>query len=325
MSERVLITGGSGFIGTNMVEHCRAHGAAVESWDIRPPQKADHAALWRPVDVGDGAAVAQALRRFAPTHVVHLAARTDLAGRNPSEYDVNVSGTENVLAAIERGAGVRHAVLASSRLVCRLGYEPADDDDFAPDTAYGESKARMEGMIRESRLSLPWTIARPTSIWGPWFGTPYRDFFLSVARSRYLHPRGVVVRKSFGYVGNTVHQLRELGLAQTEQVADRTFYVADYEPLDVLEFANAIRAALGRSRVPSVPLGILRGVAAAGDVAARIGVREPLLTSFRLRNLVTPMVYDTGPLREVVGPLLPHTVGAGIDVSLGWLRKQRLL
>jgi hypothetical protein len=61
-------------------------------------------------------------------------------------------------------------------------------------------------------------MVRPTSIWGPWFEIPYRTFFDATARGRYLHPRGRKVRKSFGYVGNTVYQLDRLMFAEGPKV-----------------------------------------------------------------------------------------------------------
>ncbi len=321
---RVLVTGGSGFIGTNLIDLLLGRGAVLESWDVVPPRKAEHARVWRMVDVMHARGVQRALSGFEPTHVIHLAARTDLRGTTAGDYEVNVAGTANLLASADVSPTVERLLVASSRLVCRLGYEPAADDDYAPDTHYGVSKVEMEELVRSAGLSKTWTIVRPTSIWGPWFGTPYRDFFLAVANGRYLHPRGVSIPKSFGFVGNTAHQLRGLCRATSDLVDRRTFYLADYEPIDVLDFATQIQRALMRPRVRSVPMGVLRVGALLGDGLLRCGVHEPPLTRFRLKNLLIPMVYDIRPLEEVVGSV-PYTVSAGIDLSLEWLRERRLL
>jgi nucleoside-diphosphate-sugar epimerase len=307
-----------------VVELLLAREAVVESWDVVPPPKAEHAPVWRMVDVMDTDEVHQALSAFAPTHVIHLAARTDLRGTTVEDYEVNIAGTANLLASADASPTVERVLVASTRLVCRLGYEPAADDDYAPDTPYGASKAKMEDLVRGAGLSKTWTIVRPTSIWGPWFGTPYRDFFLAVASGRYLHPKGVSIPKSFGFVGNTAHQLYGLCRAASDLVDKRTFYAADYEPIDVLDFATQIQRALMRRRVRSVPVGVLRIGALLGDGLLRCGMREPPLTRFRLKNLLTPMVYDLSPLREVVGPV-PYSVGSGIDLSLEWLRERRLV
>ena len=182
---------------------------------------------------------------------------------------------------------VARTVVASSRLVCRLGYEPRSDEDYCPTTAYGASKVETERIVRAT-TDLPWVLVRPTSIWGPWFGVPYRDFFLNVARGRYVHPAGRRIEKSFGYVGNTTWQLHRLMTAHPADVLGRTFYLGDDPPIEVLDLARRISATLGRRAPRTVPLPLLRSAAIAGDVAERAGVRAPL-TSFRLDNLLTPV------------------------------------
>jgi nucleoside-diphosphate-sugar epimerase len=321
---RVLVTGGSGFIGTNAIDLFLSRGHTVESWDISPPRKAQHTPLWRRVDIRATSEVGESLRTFSPTHVVHLAARTDLKGLSLAAYDVNVRGTANVLAGAESSPTVTRLLIASSRLVCRLGYQPVADDDYQPDTYYGESKVAMERLVRETSVSASWAIVRPTSIWGPWFGTPYRDFFTAIAAGRYLHPKGAAIPKSFGFVGNVAHQLYNLCTTEPARVDRRMFYLADYEAIDVLEFATEIQHALRARRVRSVPTGVLRFGALVGDALLRAGVEEPPLTRFRLKNLLTPMVYDLEPLRRVVGST-PYTVKEGIDLSVAWLKEERLV
>jgi hypothetical protein len=163
-------------------------------------------------------------------------------------------------------------------------------------------------------------VTRPTSIWGPWFKEPYRDFFLTVAKGRYRHPGKATIRKSFGYVENTVAQLLALLDAPSDAIQGRVFYLADYEPLDVLEWAGEIRSATGaRSPIKTVPLGALRGAARTGDVLKRLGWVNVPLTSFRLDNLLTEMIYDMSPMQEIA-PKLPVPASEGVRRTVAWLR-----
>ena len=214
---RLLVTGGSGFIGTNVVDAFLRDGHVVLNADTTPPRTAALLSTWHEVDILDPVALQNAFTSFRPDLVIHLAAKTVLNERTDLEhYAANIQGVQNVIEAVQASGGVERTFFASSRLVFRLGHIPKDDLDYNPSTLYGLSKVRGEQLVRAAGPSLgTWTIVRPTGIWGPWFGVPYRDFFRSIERGRYVHPRGRDARKSYGYVENTVHQLQRLGGRQS--------------------------------------------------------------------------------------------------------------
>lgn len=323
MQRRILVTGGSGFIGTNVLAHYLAQGVPVANLDIRPPRNAAQAAVWQPCDILDRSVLEHAFQAFRPTHVLHLAARTDLDGVNVlGDYAANVAGVEHVLDVVSDRPTIRRTVYASSRMVCDIAHQPTGDDDFCPNTVYGESKVAGERLVRaraDQRAS-PWVIVRPASIWGPWFDVPYRDFFTAIARGRYVHPGRTQVRKSFGYVGNTVHQLDRMLTADAAAVAGRTFYLADWPPLIVEEWARDIQQALRAKPIRRAPMPLLRGVAVAGDLLESAGRRKAPLTTFRLNNLMTTMVYDSAALEAVVGDL-PFTRQQGVAETVAWMRR----
>jgi nucleoside-diphosphate-sugar epimerase len=314
---RVLITGGSGFIGTNLVAHLHARGDSVASLDTVQPRNPDHARLWRKVSVLDRDDLRRSVAEFDPELVYHLAARADLDGRGVGDYEVNTRGVVNLIDALGGARNLRFVVFASSMLVCRPGYMPRDETDYCPSTYYGESKVESEKLVRQLATGFPWIIVRPTSIWGPWFEAPYRDFFEAVRRGMYVHPRSRRIRRSYGFVLNTVSQLERLGSGR--ELAGRTVYLADYEPVELWEWSQAIQRQLGARRVREVPLWILRVAARCGDAAKRLGYRKPPMTSFRLNNLLTDMIHDTRPLRAACGDM-PYTMEEGVRITCEWLR-----
>jgi nucleoside-diphosphate-sugar epimerase len=321
MMKRVVVTGGSGFIGTNLVEHFVARGDTVLNLDVRSPRNQTHRKYWKNVDLLDVANLNRELNEFRPELILHMGARTDLDGLSDSDYADNTVGVENLLTAIERTKSLRKIIFASSRLVCGIGYQPKDETDYCPSTAYGESKVIGERLVRDasSRIPCPWLIVRPTSIWGPWFDVPYKTFFLSIAKGQYVHPGAGQILKSFGFVGNTVYELQRLADAPGESVHRKTLYLADYPPVDVAQMANSIQRALGAQPIKTVNRAILRPAAWLGDALKAFGWRNPPLTSFRLNNLLTPMVHDLEPLRAIVGEL-PYTMETGVAMTVDWLR-----
>lgn len=318
---KILVTGGSGFIGTNLIEHFLANGDEVLSIDNCLPRNLDHVNHWRSTDLLNAPDLRNVVHSFQPHVVLHMGARTDLDGASVDDYSANTIGVNNLISALANVESLQRVIFASSRLVCRIGYEPSSEFDYCPSTPYGESKVIGEKMVRAAaaRLPCPWLIVRPTSIWGPWFDVPYKTFFLTVARGRYVHPGSGRIFKSFGFVGNTIHQLQQLLNAPADSVSGKTMYLADYPPIDVAVMANAIQQSLGVTPIKTVSVGLLRPAARLGDCFKALGWRNPPLTSFRLDNLLTPMVHDLEPLRAIVGEL-PYSMEDGVRITADWLK-----
>lgn len=255
--------------------------------------------------------------------MLHFAARAVLEEHKGLEhFDTNITGVRNIIDAVRATGGVRRTIFASTRLVFDLGYEPRHETDYSASTLYGVSKARGEDIVRAASDDLDvWTIVRPTGIWGPWFGEPYRSFFEMVERGMYVNPSSRAVHKGYGYVGNSVHQLHRLLEAPKELVHEKTFWLADYQPVVVAEWASQIAEAFGSRPIRRVPYAALRVAAAAGDALARIGVRFPM-TSFRLNNLTTDMTFDMSGTEAVAGPL-PFSLDQGTVLTIDWLRSHR--
>lgn len=314
---RVLITGGSGFIGTNAVAHF-ASRHEVLNLDIAAPMNPAHASHWREVDLLDAAALTAAVAGFDPHIVLHLAARTDLDGRTLDDYAANTTGVSNLLDALAGAPSLRQVIFASSMLVCRVGHRPASDLDFCPANPYGESKVRGELLVRERPPAVPWTLVRPTSIWGPWFREPYRNFFDYVLKGRYFHIGATRVCKTYGYVGNAIHQLQAMLDAPTADIHGRVFYLGDSSEYDIHEWADAIARRQGL-RIPQVPLPLVRAGAWLGDLLKAVGLRFPM-TSFRLKNMTTENRLDLRPTLALA-PSLPYDRDRSIDLTLDWLRQ----
>lgn len=199
--------------------------------------------------------------------------------------------------------------------------QPESELDYSPPNAYGRSKVVGEQLVRRARMNASWTILRPTSIWGPWFGTPYRDFFVAVAAGRYVQPSGPPICKSFGYVGTTVRQLLGLFAAPDRLVAGQTYYLADSAPLSVQALADEIRGQLGLPPVRTVSRSMLRFAALGGDLLQRSSlVANAPLTSFRFSNLITPMVVDISALDKATG-VEPEPLPVSVSATLAYLRE----
>lgn len=314
---RILVTGGSGFIGTNLVESLQKSGHQVLNIDIASPRNPNHATVWKKIDILDAEEYFAVVSGFDPEYVVHLAARTDLhEEKNIGGYAANIDGVRNTVRMINQLPGVKRTIYASSRMVCRIDYVPSDFFDYCPPNLYGESKMLGEKIVREEARH-DYVIVRPTSIWGPYFQIPYRTFFDTVRNGLFFIPARHNPKKSFGFVLNTVYQLEKMLFAPSGTL-EQHYYLTDYPPLELKDWANMVSEAFGKKSVPEIPMGLLKAVALAGDVLQKTIWQNPPLTSFRLNNLITNMVYDTSTLENLCGKL-PYTLQQGVDITTQWM------
>ncbi len=178
-SPRVLVTGGSGFIGQHLVAHLRSEGVEVVVAD-----KVPHPDPTVPCVGGDLCDPAVVERAVGPgTEVVyHLAAMTSVLGsvQRPQEvYETNVAMTAALLERA-RAVGVSHFVLASTNAVVGGGLNGADPATTAisettplrPLTPYGGTKAAGEMLASAyaGAYGMGTCAVRLTNIYGPGMG-----------------------------------------------------------------------------------------------------------------------------------------------------------
>jgi GlcNAc-P-P-Und epimerase len=317
---RLLVTGGSGFIGTNFIlEAQRRNGAEILNLDIGPPKMESHFPLHRQCDLLDRKALGRCFDEFQPTHVLHLAGRTDCYGTAVDDYAANHIGTRNLTAAIKRTPSVKNAVFTSSQYVVGPGALPQHDQDFRPHTVYGQSKVLSEKAVREANLACTWAIIRPTNIWGRWHPRYPSEFWRVLKQGRYFHPGGRRVTRCYGYVGNVVDQALTLLADEDGTYHGNVFYLGD-PPIDLFEWTNTFSMELTGRPVRVVPRPALKALAKVGDVVVRSGGRFPIFSS-RFRSMTEDYVTPMEPTFEALGPA-PISMHQGVRETVSWLRSE---
>jgi nucleoside-diphosphate-sugar epimerase len=317
LSMKVFVTGSSGFIGQALVRRLQAEGFEVAGLDKGPGATTAYVC-----DILDAARLNQAVQESLPDALVHLAARIDLDEKTDlAGYTANIEGVQNVMAAVRLTPSIRRTIWTSSQLVCRVGYVPRNDTDYTADTLYGQSKVRTEQIVRQQDgAGREWCLVRPTTVWGPGMSAHYQRFLRMIERGYYFHVGSEPLWKSYSYIENIAFQYLRLLEAPTELIHRKTFYLADYEPIDLLAWSDAFQRAFQSRPIPHVPLSIARVLAGCGDVANAVGLRKFPFNSFRLNNVLTQYQFDLKPTEAVCGPL-PYNMAQGVEETVAWLRK----
>jgi GlcNAc-P-P-Und epimerase len=316
--KRILITGGSGFIGINLINSFISSGNyQILNLDLKAPLNQSQVSLWRYCDILNYDALNLAFKEFIPDVIIHLAARTDISGSRLEDYSVNTIGVANVVKAINNSPSVDKVIFASSMLVCSVGYQPKDVLDYDPPNAYGASKVRGEMIVRTQMQKNIWTIVRPTSIWGPWFDAPYKTFFNFIKTGKYFHISGnEKILKTYGYVENTCFQILSIIAAKDKDVVGKTFYLGDYSYYIIKDWADEIAGLVGQ-RLMTMPIFACFLLAKIGDLLQLLHIRFPM-TSFRLKNLSTENKVDLSTIKSITSDL-PYDRNAATKRTLQWL------
>lgn len=270
---RVLVTGGSGFVGANLVTELLARGHDVRSFDRVASQLPDHPRLQTVVgDITNSDDVERAIGAGADTvdTVIHTAAIIDLMGGasvadeyRRRSFAVNVGGTENLVHAA-RAAGVKRFVYTASNSVVMGGQVITNGDETLPYTdrfndLYTETKVIAEKFVlAQNGVDGMLTCSiRPSGIWGRGDQTMFRKVFENVLAGNVKVLVGSKHSKlDNSYVHNLIHGFILAGehLVPGGSAPGQAYFVNDGEPVNMFEFSRPIVEACGEKlpkfRVP---------------------------------------------------------------------------
>jgi dihydroflavonol-4-reductase len=288
VSERVLLTGGTGLVGGSIARALVAAGRTVRAL-VRAPARA-RAVLPAGVELVEGDVTdAASLRRAAADCAVvyHAAGLPEQWLADPSVFQrVNVQGTANAIEAA-LAAGVRRFVYSSTIDVFAAApgaeYDESVIDPHPKGTAYERSKQDADRLVVQALdRGLPAVFVHPSAVYGPApAASPgLNDFIARIVRGEIpmLLPGGMPVVYAPDLAAG--HLLAETKAA----VGARYIFSESYHSL--VDIARAVVAAAGRGRVPRVmPLGVARAVSRAGERLAALIRRPPLIPAGQLHFL----------------------------------------
>jgi nucleoside-diphosphate-sugar epimerase len=314
---KIVITGGSGFIGTNIISKLVSMDVKIINLDIVRPRNCDHDAFYEECDITDYGTLEYALDSFRPDAIIHLAARTDLLGTSLDSYDANILGVDNLCRYTSNSDSIRSIIFSSSMLVCKAGFVPRNNFEYCPTTIYGESKVEGEKIVKKYSSKLPpFAIIRPTSIWGPWFSAPYKDFFDMVLNGSFFSLGDKCCNKTYGFVGNSVNQILSL-LDNISDNINTVFYIGDSPCINISNWADLIASKAGVKKPMKLPFFIFKYAAVVGDILKLFNVNFPF-SSFRLNNMTTDNVFLDLPITRI-NEFSEIDVEQGVDETLSYI------
>lgn len=259
---RTLITGGCGFVGSNLVRAMVARNrhdqlAVLDNETMGSPRDLPDVALdYHKGDICDPAAVARAVAGCDT--VIHLAANTRVIEsiEDPTlNFEVNVRGTFNILMAA-RDAGVKRVVMASTGGAILGDVEPPVHEGMVPQPAapYGASKLAAEGYgyAFAGSYGMQVTALRFSNVYGPRSyrkGSAVAHFFKQILDGQPItvYGDGGQVR-DFVFVADLCQGIMQAIDAEVSGV----FQLGSGKPTTINELLGAMKQVVGADRWPEV-------------------------------------------------------------------------
>jgi len=285
---RFLVTGGTGFIGSHVVELILARG-----WEAVCPVR-NRATLRNLEGLSAVTVSADRLEQEIEgnpelDYVIHVAGATRALDYD-GYYEANVEMTRRLLELLAGSRArdtLKRFVLVSSQTA--TGPSPDDgtcrseSDPLCPVSNYGRSKAEAEAVVRSFRDLLPITIIRPPTVFGP------RDVdVLGVFKCVRFRLAPCIAGRdrlvSIVYVEDLVEGI--LAAALSPAAVGETYFLANPEPVVWREFGLLVAKVMGYRALPlKIPLSAMKVTAWAGDLIGRITGSAQLFRSEKVEEM----------------------------------------
>lgn len=334
---RVLVTGGTGFLGRHLVWRLLGAGhqvvftgrnvAAAETV-LRHAPSSGATAEFAPIEHGEvGAERALHEATCAVDALVHCAALSSPWGSRRAFERANVEATREVLAVCKSRA-IEHVVHISTPGLYfdfrdRLNIRE-DEPLPAPANFYAATKAAAEVLVRQAAHLRSAVILRPRAIFGPHDNTLLPRLLRVARRGSLPLMRGGRAQLDLTYVDNVVDAI-ELALAQAKgHPRGATFNISNGEPMQIGELFQVLAATFGLpTRLRQVPYSVV-------DVAARAMERlawlrpgwEPPLTRYSAGLLAFSQTLDLTRARRHLGYVPRVPLREGLVRTAEWFREQ---
>jgi len=323
-----LVTGASGYIGSNLVQKMSERGMKTRAL-VRKSSNTQRLSELKNTeicygDVTDISSLERAVRGC--DEVFHLAACVEDWGGYQKFHEINYSGTKNILQASIK-AKVKKFIYISSIGVLDLSGRGVirEEHPYGHFSGYYlRSKARAEKLIKKSRNIISTLIIRAPAVYGP------KDFLFTWKATRLARKNLLfVIDRGKGifpyiYIENLIDAI--LLASQKEEAMGEIFNLADGTNTTAWEFFNHFNHLVGKGNIRiSLPYPVAWNMALLLDIFNKLTGKPPLLSWTALEFLTLKCRFDISKTREKLGYEPSVSLEKGMErVKLWWEEERKI-
>ncbi len=310
----ILITGGTGFLGTCLTKKLLREGHRVIVYSRHKSESIKKIGAEQITgDINDKDKLNRALKNIDA--VYHLAANLDES--NPKMYKQNIETTKNVISACKKNK-IKHLLFTSSIGVLGYTKTPATEDmPYNPTTRYEKSKAECEKLIKTS--GLPYTIARITIIYGP---------------NKFWNQIFMAAKKGYPVIGNGSNNWHlvyiedacsALTLMLKDKAKNQTYHIADNKAHTYLETYKIISETIGAKEPKKhIPIALIKTMALFHETKCKILKQKPNVTKMRssIDRLIRNRTVSIKKAKKELGYNPKYDLKTGMKKTYKSLQKQ---
>jgi nucleoside-diphosphate-sugar epimerase len=322
--QKVLVTGGTGLVGSHLVELLIRHGYQVSCLVRDPGRLRWLTGLNVTLVHGDCSSPASLGPAVRDASIIFHAAGLTKARRAKEYYEVNHLGTRHLLDACARfGRDIKKFILVSS--LAAAGPSPegrplTDSDRPNPVSDYGRSKQLAEEETLQYRDRIPVVIMRPSAVYGPRDADMF-ELFRWASRGLWVELAGGDRFINPCFVLDLATAL--LGAAQKPTRSGNIYFVAEDRAYSWSEFKDVLVSTGGvKARTISLPYWAAYLVALASEAGGLLSSKPALTNRQKIHEAVQKYwLCDLSNIRKDLGFVAEYPLTRGLAITWKWYRE----
>jgi nucleoside-diphosphate-sugar epimerase len=330
---KLLITGGTGFLGRHLVWRAARDGAEVvfTGRNARAAaivmQHAPASVQWQALSHGEPTAEPTLVKAARDADaIVHCAALSSPWGRYDEFHRANVTSTAEVIAACHAQSVPRLVHISTPSIYFGFADRLAIREDAElprPVNDYARTKRIAEELVRQAGLPAV-AILRPRALFGPWDQTLMPRILRVMRKSALPIMRGGRIQLDLTYIDNAV-EAAWLALTKPLPGALSVFNVSNGEPRELSDLLETMAREFALPlRTRKLPWPVADALARGMELGAHaLGGREPPLTRYSAGVLAFSQTLDVSALRNELGWRPGVSIDEGMRRHARWWREQQ--